>query len=196
MTRNSVFNTIAIISTLGIFCWMITEFFGGMIIHLLSYGLLIIPIIILYIFSFFETIVATSRRGMNANKIKVVAHGLLIFSIILLNGYQSELFKSKKILTATLKDELYHHTLVFRENGNCENEVNGMFFYHEVFHGKYKFYGDTIVFEKKPYDNDFISDTLLIDRSQKAIFIKKDKAGNFPKKMEWLNHFKIANNID
>ncbi|MBK7970367.1 MAG: hypothetical protein IPK08_16290 [Bacteroidetes bacterium] len=94
-------------------------------------------------------------------------------------------------MTATLKDDLYYYTLVFRENGTCENQVSGIFGFHEVFHGKYKFQADTIIFTKKPYDNNFIPDTLLIDRKEKAIFINKEKQGNFSTKKEWLNYFEI-----
>ena len=191
MAKKEIFNTIAIISTLGILCWMITDFYGGMIIYLFSYGLIIIPVVILYIISFFDTIISTIKRGIKNNKVKVIFHGLLLLAIFLFNIFQSDLFKSNRILTATLKDDQFHYTLIFRENGNCENEVSGIFGFQEVFQGKYKFYGDTIVFEKKPYDNEFIPDTLLIDRNENAIFINKDKTGKFSAKKEWLNHFEI-----
>lgn len=170
---------------------MATDYFGGMFIYLLSYGLIIIPIVILYIFSFGETIITLAKRGFNHNKIKVIFHGFVILTIILANIFQSDLLKSKRILTATLKDDQFYYTLVFRENGTCENEVSGMFGFQEVFYGKYKFQGDLIVFTKKPYDNNFIPDTMLIDKKEKAIFINKDKQGKFNTTKEWQNHFEI-----
>ena len=170
---------------------MLTDYFGGMVIYLLSYGLIIIPIIILYIISFGNTIISTAKNGFKQNKIKVVFHGLVLLAIILTNLIQSDILKSKRILTATLKDDQFYYTLVFRENGTCENEVSGIIGFQEVFHGKYKFQGDTIVFTEKPYDNNFIPDTLLINKKEKAIFINKDKQGNFITTKEWLNYFKI-----
>ena len=191
MKKQKIFNFIAIISTLGILAWMITDYFGGMFIYLLSYGLIIIPIVILYIISFADTIISFAKRGFKQNKIKVVFHGLVILTIILTNIFQSEILKSKRILTATLKDDQFHYRLIFRENGTCENEISGIFGFQEVFHGKYKFQNDTIIFSKKPYNNDFIPDTLLISRKEKAIFINKDKQGKFNTTKEWLNYFEI-----
>jgi hypothetical protein len=191
MNRQKIYNLIAVISTLGILAWMVTDYFGGMFIYLLSYGLIIIPIMILYLVSFADTAISLIKRGFKQNKIKAIFHGLVIFSILLTNILESELLKSNKILTATLKDDQFYYTLVFRENGSCENQISGIFGYHEVFHGKYKFDGDTIIFSKKPYDNNFIPDTLLIDSKENVIFIHKDKKGNFNTTKEWLNHFEI-----
>jgi hypothetical protein len=191
MNRQKAYNIIAVISTLGILAWMVTDYFGGMFIYLLSYGVIIIPIIILYIISFGDTVISLAKRGFKQNKIKVIFHGLVILTIILTNIIQSDLLKSKRILTATLKDDQFYYTLVFRENGSCDNQVSGIFGFQEVFHGIYRFQGDTIIFSKKPYDNNFIPDTLLIDRKEKAIFINKDKEGNFSTTKEWLNHFEI-----
>jgi hypothetical protein len=191
MNKKNTYDIIAIISTIGILCWMITDYFGGMVIYLSSYGLIIIPIIILYIVSFFDTLISAIKRGITQNKTKVIFHGLVLVAIFLTNIFQSDLFKSKGVLRATLKDDQFLYTLVFRNDGNCENEVSGIFGFQEVYHGKYKFYGDTIVFIKKPYDNDFIPDTLLIDRKAKAIYIEKDKNGKFNTTKEWLNHFEI-----
>jgi hypothetical protein len=191
MNRQKAYNIIAVISTLGILAWMVTDYFGGMFIYLLSYGVIIIPIIILYIISFGDTFISLAKRGFKQNKIKVIFHGLVILTNILTIIIQSDLLKSKRILTATLKDDQFYYTLVFRENGSCDNQVSGIFGFQEVFHGIYRFQGDTIIFSKKPYDNNFIPDTLLIDRKEKAIFINKDKEGNFSTTKEWLNHFEI-----
>ena len=176
---------------MGILCWMTSDYFGGMFIWLISYGLIIIPIIILYVISFFDTLISSINQGIKQNKVKVIFHGLVLFSIILTNLYQSELLKPKKVLTAILKDDQFHYTLILREKGNCETEVSGIFGFDEVFNGKYDFYGDTVVFTKKPYDNNFIPDTLLLDRKAKAIFIKKDMTGKFNTTKEFLNHFEI-----
>jgi len=187
------FDVIAIISMAGIIAWQITDFFGGMFIFLLSYSAIILPIIILYIISFFETIISIIKRGVKNSKIKLIAHTIVLIAIIIFNLYHSELFKSKPILKAILRDDLFHHTLIFRENGKVENQIQGMFGYEKTYKGIYHFKEDTIIFSKKPYDNDFIPDTLLIDKYQNVIFMYKDKNGHFNKEIEWLNHFKIIN---
>ena len=119
-----IFDVIAVISTAGIIAWMVTDFFGGMFIFLLSYSLVLIPIIILYIISFFETVKSLIIKGVKSNKIKLAAHLIVIVAIIIFNLYHSELFKSKLILTATLQDDLSHCTLIFRKNGSVENRID------------------------------------------------------------------------
>ena len=186
-------NIIAIISTIGIIIWIITDFYGGMFIYLLSYPFLVLPIILLYVFSFFETLALLIRNGFKKNIIKVVFHSVLILIIIIFNLTDSEIFKSKKILSATLKDDQYYYNLVFRENGEVENNINGMFGYSERIAGTYKINGDTIIFTKVLYDNDFIPDTLLIDKEQSALFMFKDESGKFIREKQFLNHLEINN---
>lgn len=191
MEKKRTYDIIAIISTLGILCWIITDLWGGMMIYLLTMWIIIVPLIILYVVSFFDTLISTIKRGFTENQIKVFSHGFVILTILSFNLFQSDLFKSKRILVATLKDDLFFYTLVFRENGKCENEMSGIFGFQEVYHGIYKFSGDTIIFQKKPYNNDFIPDTLLIDNSLKAIFMLKDNHGHFDKTKGYLDHFNI-----
>jgi len=191
MNKKLFFNIIAIISTLGILAWLATDFYGGMFIYFLSYGLLIIPIILLFLTSLVETIISLMKRGFRQNRIKVFFHALVLLAIISINLFQSDLFKSKRILTATLNGDRSYYTLILRENGSCENEVAGMLGYEKVYYGKYKFLGDTILFQKIPYDNDYIPEKLLIDRVAKVIYKERDKEGKFIKTMEYDNHFKI-----
>lgn len=191
MTRKLIFNVLAIISTFGILCWMITDFYGGMAIYFFSYAPLILTTLICYIISLIETISSVIKNGIRNSKIKLYFHSILLITIVLFNVLQSDLFKSKRILTATLKDDLFYYTLVFRENGTVDNEISGIFGFQETIKGKYKTVGDTIIFSKVPYDNDFIPERLLIDKTQNAIFMIQDKNGNFTKKKEWLNYFEI-----
>ena len=193
MRKNKIkgFEIVAILSAIGIIGWLITDFYGGMIINLLSYGILIIPFIILYLISIIETIISLIKKGVKSTRIKLIAHGIVIISIISLNIYHSDLLKSKAVLTAVLKDDLFHYRLVFRENGTVENQINGFMGFSETVYGKYTFEKDLIIFSEKPYDNDFIPDTLLLDKNQNAIFITKNKNGKFETKKVWLNYFEI-----
>ncbi len=188
----SVYDVIAVISAVGLIGWIITDFFGGMFIWVLSYGLIIIPIILIYIFSVTDTVLSLIRKGKQTSKIKLTAHGIVLLSIFTLTLYHSEFFKSNRILTAVLKDDLNYYRLILRENGSVENHISGMFGFSERFHGKYKIENDLIIFGEKPFDNDFIPDTLLIDKEQSALFIEKDANGKFRTEKEWLNHFEIV----
>jgi hypothetical protein len=187
----SGYDIIAIISALGIIGWIITDFYGGTMIWLLSYGLIVITIILLYIFSFFDTLISIIRKGKQSSKTKLTAHIIVLLTILSLSLYHSELFKSDKVMTAILKDDLIHYSLIFRENGEVENQANGMFGFSQTFQGKYIIDNDLIIFSKKPYDNDFIPDTLFLDKSQDALFMENDSNGKFRTKKEWLNHFEI-----
>ena len=191
MKISTLSNIIAVISTLGVVLWILTDFYGGMIIYFFTYPVLIIPIVFLAFASFIETVICSIRKGIKPNRIKIIAHSTLILTIIAYNMYESDLFSSKSVLTATLKDDIFHYTLIFRENGNCEHKIDGMFGYKEKIKGKYRFIGDTIVFDIKPYKNDFLPDTLLVNRNQGVIFISKEKDGSFSSEKEWLNHFEI-----
>lgn len=187
----SAYDIIAIISAVGLIGWIITDFFGGMVIWLISYGLIVIPIILLYTFSIFDTIISLIRKGIKTSKIKLTAHVIVLFSIFVFNLYHSEVFKSEPIMTAVLKDDLYHYRLIFRKNNTVENQINGFMGFSQTISGKYKIENDLIIFNPKPYDNDFIPDTLLIDKKQNLIFMEKDKNGKFRTEKKWLNHFEI-----
>ena len=191
MQKLRLFKIVTIFSVIGMLIWNITDYYGGMIIHLFQYWYLIIPTIIIYVLSFLITIYKVAKSGINSNKIIIGVHLFFIIFILTCNIIDSDFFKSKKVLTATLKDDLAHYTLILREDGTCENNLSGFLGYEEKFKGQYLLKGDTIIFKVKPYNNDFLPDTLLIDKTQKVIFTQKDKSGKFNTKKEWLNHFEI-----
>jgi len=192
MKRDRIFDIVAIISTMGMIMWLMTDFYGGMIIYLLSYGIFILPMIFLYLCSLLETLSSLIRTGFGSNKIKLLFHLSVIVFVIFLFIYHSEFIKSDKVLSAGMKDDLFYYTLIFRENGECEMDIIGMFGYQDNIKGNYYIKGDTIIFTKRPYDNDrFIPDTLLIDREEDAIFLYRDSLGYFDKKKQWLNYFNI-----
>ena len=171
--------------------WNVTDYFGGMIIHLFDYWYLIIPALILYVVTLIGTFVKVALKGFKANKFIVTVHLSFFVIVFCMNLVDFEIFKSKKILKGTLKDDLFHYTLTLREDGTCENQVSGFMGFHQKFKGKYIMKGDTIIFSVVPYNNNFIPDTILFDRKQNAIFLTKDKNGNFSTEKEWLNHFEL-----
>lgn len=145
----------------------------------------------LHFFYFLYTFISLARTGKQTSKVKLSAHGIVIFAILAFNLYHSEIFKSATIMSAVLKDDLYHYRLILRENGNVENQANGPFGFSKTYKGKYKIENDLIIFSEKPYENSFIPDTLLIDKQQGALFMEKDAHGDFRTEKEWLNHFEI-----
>lgn len=191
MRKNNWFKLLAIISSMGILGWMITDFYGGMFIYLLSYPYIILPLLVLYAISLIETLISVIRKGFRESKMKIICHAIVLLGTAIQNLYYSDLFKSKRIVTATLKDDLFHYTLVLRENGSCENNISGMFGYTERLNGIYVLRQDTIIFTKKPYDNNFIPDTLLLDRELNAIFMEREQTGRFKREKEYLTHFEI-----
>lgn len=194
MKKQIISDIIAIISTVGIIFWLMTDLNGGMIIYFLSYGVIILPIIILYLISVFQTIISLFIKGINGNKIKILSHFFVILFAIGLFVYDSDIFRPNNILSAKMNDDLFYYTLVFRENNNCEMNIEGMFGYKDKIKGNYYFKGDTIIFTKVPYRNgSFIPDTILIDKKLNSIFIKRDSIKNFERTKDRSNSFYIIN---
>ncbi|NVK84774.1 MAG: hypothetical protein HWE21_10665 [Cytophagia bacterium] len=184
-------NFASIIGSLGIIAWLISDFYGGMIIHLFSYFYAIAFIVVLYITSLAETLVNWLRKGTQYVKVRVIVHLIVFLSFIAFNIHNSEILRSERVLTATLRDDLFHYTLVFRKNGKVETHENGFLGYSQVHFGKYRLEEGLIIFDEKPYDNDFIPDSVLLDLEENAIFITKDSCNKFSREKVWLNHFEI-----
>lgn len=184
-------NFASIIGSLGIIAWLISDFYGGMIIHLFSYFYAIAFIVVLYITSLAETLVNLLRKGNQHVKMRVIVHLIVLIAFMAFNIHNSEILRSDRVLTATLRDDLFHYTLVFRKNGKVETHENGFLGYSQVHFGKYRFEEGLIIFDEKPYDNDFIPDSVFLDLNQNAIFITKDSCNTFSKEKVWLNHFEI-----
>jgi len=100
---------------------------------------------------------------------------VVVLAICVTEILKSETFKSPKLLEATLHDDLSVINLRLRKNNTFEVSVATIFSSRD-FYGKYKVADDKIIFLDKPYDNDFIPDTLTI-RNDKIIlrFDKNDK---------------------
>ena len=186
-----IFKYLTVISSIGFIAWIISDFFGGMIIHLVMLWWLIIPIVILFGITLIISTVLIIREGLKNNKLITITHGLSLLVILLFFLYNSELLKSKKVLDASLIDDLSRIDLIFRENGNFETNVSGMFGYSERIKGKYLIRNDSIIFLDKPYTNDFIPDTVIIDNNKRAIFFRKNKNGEFSREKSFVNYFEI-----
>lgn len=157
--------------------------------------ILAMPLLLACLILMMNTIISVRKEGLAKNKINVAAHLLVIVAFMLfhfidVNKYikdYKESQKSERVLTAGLKDDLFYYTLIFRENGDCEHEINGFLGYEDVIKGKYYIKGDTIIFTKKPYSNDFLPDTVLIDREDNKLLLQRDSLGNFIRKYDYYN---------
>ena len=161
--------------------------------------ILAMPLLLACLILMINTIISVSKEGLAKNKINVTAHLLVIAAFMLFYYIDVDKYikdykenrKSERVLTAGLKDDLFYYTLIFRENGDCEHEIAGFLGYEEVIKGKYYFKGDTIIFTKKPYDNNFLPDTILIDKEDEKILLQRDSLGNFNRKYDY---YKIIEN--
>jgi hypothetical protein len=77
------------------------------------------------------------------------------------NLYDSEWFKSPKILEADLDDDLSTLTLILRQNNDFELSAQDLFS-TQVYSGKYVRNKNQIIFLSRPYDNDLVPDTVQI----------------------------------
>jgi hypothetical protein len=87
--------------------------------------------------------------------------------------YLKEHFKSPTVLEAWLKDDLSGLRLNLRKNGRFEMVVQTLFS-EETFEGQYRLEGDKIIFLDRPYDNDFIPDTLTIWQDKLILTFEAD----------------------
>lgn len=185
--RSFLSTLMAVIGSAGVIYLIIADYYGGMFIHMLSYGIILLPLLGIYFVSLMSTLISVIKAGVKENMLHVFIVSLPIILFLASCIYDAEFHKSSKILTAEFKEDLFYCKLIFRENGDCVHEIAGFLGYEEVIKGKYYLKGDTIIFTKKPYDNNFLPDTILIDREENKLILQRDSLGNFNRKYEYYN---------
>ena len=113
----------------------------------------------------------------------------VLFVISITELFKSEIFKSEIVLQATLHDDLSGINLTLRKNNTFEVGAATAFSY-QSFKGRYKLINDKIIFLDKPYENDFIPDTVTIYKDK--IFLRFDK--NNKPISDFATYFKIDQN--
>lgn len=109
-------------------------------------------------------------------KIGFLAALLFVLIIGIDQLLNSELCKSKILLSAILDDDRSYLELKLRENNDFE--VGSYYMFGEdIFKGTYKLEGNKIIFLDKHYNNNFIPDTIYI-LNDKIIILRFDKEGN------------------
>ena len=185
---------LSIISTLTIIGWMISDFYGGMIIYLIVYRWIILPMLIIYAITVIISLIKIIKNGIKPNKMLFYTHSFGLLMIIMFSLYQSEVFKSKILLDATLFDDLSSINIVLRKNGHFETTTNTAFGSSEKISGKYSLKNDTIIFLNAPYSNDFIPNKVLIDKKDSALYFTRKSKGEFSREKTFVNYFKVFKN--
>jgi len=89
----------------------------------------------------------------------MITSGLISSLFYLLD---TELFKSEPVLKATLIDDLSGIDLILREDHTFDLQSNSFIGTYEKFSGDYLLDSNKIIFLDRPYDNNFIPDTIYI----------------------------------
>jgi hypothetical protein len=120
--------------------------------------ILSIPILILSGILFLTIIIS----GLIKRDIHVLPVLIILIGIItLVELLRSDLFKSEKIIEATLSDDLSNIHMILRKDSSFQM-ISSTMFGENHYKGNYKLIKDRIIFLDKPYENNFIPDTLRI----------------------------------
>jgi hypothetical protein len=111
---------------------------------------------------------------LNKNRTGIFIGAIIIGTVLCSELINSEIFKSKKTLEATLIDDQSAINLTLRADKKFEMVSSNMFS-EKVYKGNYQLIDDKIIFKNKRYDNDFIPDTVSIIGDK--IIIRFDKNG-------------------
>lgn len=145
----------------------------------------VIPLLFLGIAFFVFFVLSITDRNRKGIIIGIFVLGIISTSELL----SSEIFKSKKILEATLMDDLSAIHLTLRKDSKFEMVSSDMF-NEDVYKGNYHIVDNKIIFEDERYSNDFIPDTLTIIGDK--IIVRFDKNGNPIK--DFATYFDIKKN--
>ncbi len=146
------------------------------------FALLLVLFGLAFMIYFFSAIFRKNKRG-------ILIGVLVIGTVFLTELYNVDKNKNNAILKATLMDDLsaIHLTL----NDDSTFEVIASTILNEItFKGNYQLIDNKIIFKDRPYDNEFIPDTLYI-QGDKIVF-QFDKDGKAI--TNFASYFKIHQN--
>lgn len=165
---NKVYNYHILALILGIL-YLAAYFFSGYLYETL-WILSLLPLMVFGI-GFLVFFILTIKQK---NKFGILTGILVLGTVFSTELLGSELFKSKKVLEASLKDDLSEVRLTLREDKTFEI-VSQTLFTEQIFKGNYQLFGSKLIFKDKPYADDFIPDTLTIVEDK--IICRFDKNG-------------------
>lgn len=113
---------------------------------------------IIFGFSFLSFFVmAILKKNISGILIGVIILGVFLYSEVI----ESEIFKSKKIVEATLIDDQSAMRLTLRADSTFEMESSNLFD-EKIYKGHYQLANNKIIFKDKRDENNFIPDTVSI----------------------------------
>lgn len=123
-------------------------------------------------------------------KYLIISSASLCIGLLVVLISETELVKSKIIFEAVLVDDLSSLTLRLRENNDFELIPITFLGYSKPYTGEYKVQDNKIIFLDRPYDSDFIGDTVYI--IDKKLIVRFDSRG-IPD-TSYANYFRIDKN--
>jgi hypothetical protein len=159
--------------------WLSDSLFDAFwVLGLIPFAFIGIPLIIILIIAIFKKDNAALLVGLS-----------IVVTILVTEVFRSELLKSEKVLVATLDDDGSRIFLTLREYRKFELVADHMFG-SKTFKGNYDIVGNKVIFLTRPYDNDFIPDTLSIVNDK--LVLEFDSSGK--PILSFANYFTIEEN--
>src|SRR5688572_3904257 len=145
-----------------------------------TFFLFLILIVPLFLIAFVGSIVIGNKQGILA--------GIATICIIAAAEFlDSEMLKGNVIIEAHLDSDLSSMHLTLRDDNRFEMR-SASWMTVTTFSGDYELLGDKIIFKDRPYDKDFIPDTLTVILDK--IILRFDANGN--PKTDFANYFQIT----
>lgn len=179
-TSSKLYNLSKILGIIFIICYWLSDslFDAFWVLGFIPFAFIGISFIIILIIAIFKKDYATLLVGLS-----------IIVTISVTEVFNSELLKSEKVLVATLDDDNSRIFLTLRKNCKFELVADNMFG-SKTFKGNYDIVGNKVIFLTRPYDNDFIPDTISIVNDK----IVLDFDSNGKPILGFANYFTIEEN--
>jgi len=147
--------------------------------------------IVLFTIGLLRSIGQVLSFGLTKMKYEIISLALFLLILLGFTIKKSEVFKSEKVLGATLNDDLSSINLVLRQDGSFET-TSSTIYGRDLITGKYELLGDTVSFYNQPYINDFIPSKILIDKERERVWIIKMASGEFDTTEHFARYFEIV----
>ncbi|RAU81620.1 hypothetical protein [Pontibacter arcticus] len=179
-TSSKLYNLSKILGIIFIICYWLSDslFDAFWVLGLIPFAFIGTPLIIILLIAIFKKDNAALLVGLS-----------IVVTILITEVFRSELLKSEKVLVATLDGDGSRIFLTLRENRKFELVADHMFG-SKTFKGNYDIVGNKVIFLTRPYDNDFIPDTISIINDK--LVLDFDSSGK--PILGFANYFTIEDN--
>ncbi len=105
----------ALIGSAGVIYLIISDYYGGAFIHLLSYGMILLPLLGIYFVSRIFTLRSIAKAGIRENKLHVAIVSIPVILFFVSCIHAAEFHNSSQVLITKFNDGRSYYTLVFTE---------------------------------------------------------------------------------